>query len=72
MVVGLVLLGVLLRRGQRWPASLGLLAGAGVVCLVIAAIDSVGGWAIWAAVGLGLVGFGSTAYWVRRGRPIAH
>jgi hypothetical protein len=71
-VVGLVLLGVLLGRGPRWPASLGLFAGAGGVCLVIAAINSIAGAAIWAAVGLGLVGLSSVAYWSLRCRPTAH
>jgi len=68
--VGLVLLGVMLRRGPRWPASVGLIAGAGVVCLVIAPIGA-GGAAVWAAVGLGLVVLASAAFWWLRCRPSA-
>jgi hypothetical protein len=69
-LVGLVLLGVLLGRGPRWPASLGLLAGAGLVCLVIAAIDALGGAATWAAVGVVLVAVCSASFWALRCRPL--
>jgi hypothetical protein len=48
-LVGLVLLGVMLGRGPRWPASLGALAGAGVVGVVVGLIGAVAGSGVWAA-----------------------
>src|SRR5579884_340953 len=40
-LLGLVLFGLMLGRGPRWPAGLGALAGAGVVGLVIGLIGVV-------------------------------
>jgi hypothetical protein len=45
LALGAVLFVVMLRRGPGWPADLGLLAGAGLVCLVIAMINVISG--IW-------------------------
>lgn len=67
-LLGLVLFGVLLGRGPRWPASLGFLAGAGLVCVVIAIIGSVPNPAGWAAVGVALLGFSAGAFWWLRCR----
>jgi hypothetical protein len=70
-LLGVLLLGVLLGRGPRWPASLGLFAGAGIVCLVIAVIGAVAGAAWWAVIGLALSGVGGGAFWWLRCRPIS-
>jgi hypothetical protein len=51
-VLGVLLLGVLVGCGLRRPDSLGLFAGAGTVCLVIALIGAVAGAAWWAVIGL--------------------
>lgn len=69
-LLGVLLSGVLLGRGPRWPHSLGLLAGAGVVCLVIAAIGAAGSQPQWAAVGIALACVGGGAFWWLRCRPI--
>jgi hypothetical protein len=68
-VLGLVLLGVMLGRGPRWPASLGGLAGAGVVGAVIGLIGAVADPGIWAAFGISLVALSATAFWWLRCRP---
>lgn len=68
-LVGLVLLGVMLGRGPRWPASLGALAGAGVVGVVVGLIGAVAGSAVWAASGASLVALAGTAFWWLRCRP---
>ena len=70
-LLGVLLLGVLLGRGPRWPDSLGLFAGAGIVCLVIAVIGAVAGAAWWAVIGLALAGVGDGAFWWLRCRPIS-
>jgi hypothetical protein len=69
LFVGVLLLGVLLGRAPRWPDSLGLFAGAGAVCVVIAVIGAVAGAASWAVIGLALVGVGCGAFWWLRCRP---
>ena len=74
LVLGLVLVVVLGSRGSAWPASLGLLAGAGSVCLVIATINAISGDlspVIWALVGITLIGLGSASFWWLRCRPVA-
>lgn len=72
LLLGVLLLGVLLGRGRRWPASLGLLAGVGGVCLLIAVISALSGDVsptIWATVGLGLAALSCFAFWFLRCRP---
>ena len=71
LLLGLVLLMVGVWRGPRWPSDLGLLAGAGVVCLVIALINAIIGDlspTVWAVVGLGLIAIGGGAFWWLRCR----
>lgn len=68
-LVGAVLLGVMLGRGPVWPASLGALAGAGVVGLVVGLIGAVAGSAVWAVSGASLVAVASTAFWWLRCLP---
>ena len=70
-LLGLVLLGVMLGRGPRWPAGLGALAGAGVVAVVIASIGAVSAPGIWAASGASLVVVSAVAFWWLRCRPTA-
>jgi hypothetical protein len=69
-LIGVLLLGVLLGRGPRWPHSLGLFAGVGTVCLVIALIGAVAGAAWWAVIGVALAGVGGGAFWWLRCRAI--
>lgn len=68
-LLGLVLLAVMLGRGPRWPASLGALAGAGVVGVVIGFIGAVADPSIWAASGISLVVLSATLFWWLRCRP---
>lgn len=68
-VLGLILLGVMLGRGPRWPASLGALAGAGVVGLVIGLIGAVADPGVWTAAGISLIALNATAFWWLRCRP---
>ena len=74
-LVGLVLLGVMLGHGPRWPAGLGGLAGIGIVGVVIGAIGAVAGPGVWAASGLAFLGLrqvrsgGSAAVQRRRTLP---
>ena len=65
----LVLLGVMLGHGPRWPAGLGGLAGIGIVGVVIGAIGAVAGPGVWAASGLALLGVASGTFWWLRCRP---
>jgi hypothetical protein len=58
-------------RGPRWPDSLGLFAGAGIVCLVIAVIGAVAGPTWWAVIGLALAAVGGGASWWLRCRPMS-
>jgi len=60
-LLGVLLLGVLLGRRPRWPHSLGLLSGAGTVCLLIATIGAVPGPARWAMTGLTTAAIGGAA-----------
>jgi hypothetical protein len=71
LALGAVLFVVMLRRGPGWPADLGLLAGAGLVCLVIAMINVISGSlspTIWAIVGVTLTLGGSGGFWWLRCR----
>jgi hypothetical protein len=72
LLLGVLLLGILVGRGRRWPHSLGLLAGLGAVCLVIALLGAVAGPALWGVSGLALAAVGSGAFWWLRCRPIIH
>lgn len=72
LALGLVLLVVILIRGPGWPADLGLLAGAGIVCLVIALINVISGSlspTVWATVGATLALGSSGVFWWLRCRP---
>ena len=72
LLVGLLLFAVLATRGPEWPADLGLLAGAGVVCLVIAVISAISGdvsATVWATVGLALTWSSTFLFWWLRCRP---
>jgi hypothetical protein len=74
LILGLVLLVMGLRRGPGWPSDLGLLAGAGMVCLVIALINAISGDlspTIWATVGFGLIALSAGVFWWLRCRPAA-
>ena len=69
---GLIALGWLLARGPRWPAHLGLVAGAGISCLVVAVFNAAErdpATADWLLVGLALVAAPSVAFWWLRCRP---
>jgi len=68
-VLGLVLLGVMLGRGPRWPASLGGLAGAGVVGVVIGLIGAVSFPGLWIGSGVSLMALAAAAFWWLRCRP---
>jgi hypothetical protein len=64
--------GVLAARGPRWPAPLGLIAGLGLACLVIAYFTAaehdpaaVG----WALAGAALAASPALAFWWLRCRP---
>jgi hypothetical protein len=71
LLVGLVLLGVLLGRGPRWPASLGLVTGAGTVGVLIGLIGAVVAPLVWGALGAGLVAVSAAGFWWLRCRPNA-
>jgi hypothetical protein len=68
-LLGLVLLGVMLGRGPRWPAGLGAVAGAGVVGVVIGSIGAIAAPGIWAASGISLAVASAVAFWWLRCRP---
>jgi hypothetical protein len=68
-LLGLVLLGVMLGRGPRWPAGLGALAGAGGVGIVIGLIGAVAAPGMWAASGISLVMVSAVVFWWLRCRP---
>jgi hypothetical protein len=73
-LLGLLGLAIGLRRAPGWPADLGLLAGAGTVCLVIAVINAISGDlspTIWASIGVVLVAISSGAFWWLRCRSAA-
>jgi hypothetical protein len=67
-LIGLVLLGVMLRRGPGWPAGLGALTGAGMVGVVIGLIGAVADPGIWGASGISLIALSGTAFWWLRCR----
>jgi hypothetical protein len=72
LVLGLVLFARFGLRGPEWPADLGLLAGAGAVCLVIATINLLSGDlspTVWAGVGFALLGGSTAGFWWLRCRP---
>lgn len=66
-VLGFLLLLVGTWRGPHWPADLGLPAGIGVTCLVIAAIGSLPP-TIWALVGAVLTTVSAGSFWWLRCR----
>jgi hypothetical protein len=68
-VLGLVLLGVMLGRGPRWPAGLGAVAGAGLVGIVIGVIGAVVDPLAWAVSGATLLALSAAAFWWLRCRP---
>jgi hypothetical protein len=53
-----------LRLGRRWPETLGIISGAGAVCLLIAFLDSVS--TSWLVAGLVLVAGGAIPYVLAR------
>jgi len=72
LLASLFLIVWLSKRGSVWPAQVGLIAGAGAVCLVIALISAAAGdisptW--WIVSGLGLIASSSIAFWWMRCRP---
>ena len=71
-IIGLGALIAGLRWGPPWPADLGLLAGAGAGCLVIALVNAISGDlspTVWALVGVALTGTSGLAFWRLRDRP---
>lgn len=74
MLAALVMLVWLSKRGPVWPEQLGLVAGAGVVCLVIALISAVSGDispTLWAGAGTALVAAPTGIFWWQRCRSPA-
>ena len=71
LLLGIVLLIAPRFRHFGWPADLGLLAGGGVVCLVIAGLNALGDPRLWALAGVTLIGASSFAFWWLRCRSIA-
>jgi hypothetical protein len=69
-LLGVLLLGVMLGRGPRWPAALGALFGVGVVGIVIGAIGAVLNPGLWAASGSSLVALSAVTFWWLRCRPV--
>jgi hypothetical protein len=69
LLIGLVLLGVFLGRGPRWPASLGAFAGAGLVGIIIGIIGAVASPGLWGAAGGALVALSGAIFWWLRCRP---
>jgi hypothetical protein len=63
LLAGLVLLVLPPFKRFGWPDDLGLLAGVGVVCLVIASLQVLGDPRLWALIGAALIGAGSFAFW---------
>jgi hypothetical protein len=73
LLAGVFLFAVLAARGPARPAPLGLAAGAGAVCLVIASINAISGElspAVWASVGAVLTAGPSFLFWWVRCRPV--
>jgi hypothetical protein len=69
ILVGLALLTWQWIRASAWHAELGLLAGAGVVCFVVASLATLGSPMAWASVGAVLVSISSITFWWLRCRP---
>lgn len=69
-LLGLVFLGVMLGRGPRWPALLGVFAGAGIVGVLIGAIGTVATPGVWAGTGASLIIFSGVAFWCLRCRSL--
>lgn len=69
-VLGLLLLVIGLWRAPGWPADLGIPAGIGATCLLIAVIGPFAP-TIWALVGSVLVVTGAGTFWWLRCRPRA-
>jgi len=67
-LLGLVLLGVMLGRA-RWPAGIGVLAGAGLVGAVIGVIGAVANPGLWVASGATLAALSGATFWWLRCRP---
>ena len=73
-VLGVLLFVALLRSGPTWPADLGVLAGVGATCLLVAALAAAGGGRspnVWALVGLALTAGSAGGFWWLRCRPRA-
>ena len=73
-LAGLFGFAYMLARGPRWPADLGLLAGVGAVCLLVAAINAVGDGldpAPWLAIGAALSIPSTFMFWWLRCRPLS-
>jgi len=73
LFAGVFLLAQLMLREPAWPAPLGLAAGAGAVCLVIASINAISGElspTIWASVGTVLIAGPTFLFWWLRCRPV--
>jgi hypothetical protein len=71
-LAAVILLVWLSKRGPVWPEQLGLVAGAGAVCLLIALISAVSGDVspnVWAVVGAALVVASAGSFWWLRCRP---
>jgi hypothetical protein len=68
VLLGLILLGVMLDRGPRWPAGIGALAGAGLVGIVIGVIGAVASPGLWAASGATLAALSGLTFWYLRCR----
>jgi hypothetical protein len=72
LLLGVFVFGALVGRGPRWPSSLGLVAGAGAVCLVIGTISAISGDVtptVWFGVGVALTSSACWAFWFLRCRP---
>lgn len=69
-LLGAALLAYLLVRGPTWPADLGLITGAGITFVAVAALAGPGdGGGTWLAIGLGLIAAGAVPFWWLRCRP---
>lgn len=72
LLIGLMLFVVLLLKGPTWPTDLGLLAGIGALCILIAIINLISGDlspTVWLAVGVSLVASSAGLFWSLRCRP---
>jgi hypothetical protein len=74
LLLGIVLFVRGLSHGPVWPADLGLLTGAGAVCMSFAllfAVTDTYSALVWAAVGVALTASSSYAFWLLRCRTRA-